>query len=49
MRYFGFFKGMSYGKCEDDFEFYWIAIGHSITGIWKMLLSNEENWGHIKF
>lgn len=22
MRYFGFFKGMKYGKCEDDFEEY---------------------------
>lgn len=22
MQYFGFFKGMKYGKCEDDFESY---------------------------
>ena len=22
MKYFGFFKGMKYGKCEDDFESY---------------------------
>ena len=22
MKYFGFFKGMGYGKCEDDFEMY---------------------------
>lgn len=22
MQYFGFFKGMKYGKCEDDFELY---------------------------
>ena len=28
MKYFGFFKGMKYGKCEDDFDSYKTIENH---------------------